>query len=855
MGKNSPLVSIVLLNWNGLEDTKECLRYIKKQTYNNCETIVVDNGSTDGSVGYLRTLKDIKLVISKTNEGFTGGHINGLKHASGEYILILNNDAVMKPNLIEQALVHFKDNSVAAVGGRAYFWNNDNPILNEDNDFYSYQFINPVSAEAIFYQKDYGLAEEVNNISGSCALIRKSVIDELGYLDNRFFAYYEEADFFARCKRDGYKVIYDPFVRIWHKIGASSQKKSSSFMYYMLFRNRFIFAVHNFEPRFVKQFLYSYTKFGIKSILKILLKRGDQDINKPFARAFLHNLFTFIPSFTKRHSLEKLLGKSRYNSQIIAEELTVSHILSVNTRQEAISAIKLSKKIHPSHELIIVASADYQDILASICPSNVRLVTDKQYFDTHTENIGAIVSRYDWIVLTNLEALASEDYTNYVDTSATCLYVSEKSCYINSSNFDSNNKLTSSLLLNSTLSLPVILERSVFLKSHGLSKEYSFDQSLSIIAAYCHNMGLTYVSKELRPVTTTSAYSALSDKDLEATLSLIDDMVRSRSKKSKPRFYDGLFGRFYRLQQLRFLISWLTSSSISLRLKLARIKNLLKWSFALKKSRLVQEMKHIRNESLLASGAILNLEHQKSLALKSFNKLSVHPENTTVFIICRDRLSPLLQLVEWLESAGLKKIVFIDNGSVYPELVSYFSKTNYQFLDMKRNIGHTVPWQQSIIPILVPEDYYIVTDPDVIPTSKDGLATIASMYKIHKRFPEYLKVGLGLKIDDLPNKYTLKNSVIEWESQFWKNQVANNVYDAGVDTTFALYKPFVYKYIIHPSLRLGEPLTARHLPWYTDSSKLTKEDIFYRLHANQEVNSWDADSLPERYKKELAKQQ
>ena len=79
------------------------------------------------------------------------------------------------------------------------------------------------------------------------------------------------------------------------------------------------------------------------------------------------------------------------------------------------------------------------------------------------------------------------------------------------------------------------------------------------------------------------------------------------------------------------------------------------------------------------------------------------------------------------------------------------------------------------------------------------------------------------------------------------------MYEAGVDTTFALYKPFTDYYMLHPSIRTGRPYTAKHLPWYIDSSKIDKEEAYYRMHASNDITSWNTDEILERYKKELEK--
>jgi hypothetical protein len=213
----------------------------------------------------------------------------------------------------------------------------------------------------------------------------------------------------------------------------------------------------------------------------------------------------------------------------------------------------------------------------------------------------------------------------------------------------------------------------------------------------------------------------------------------------------------------------------------------------------------------------------------------------------------LEKLLERIKPIGMKNIFIIDNDSIYPPLVKFLNdnKLRYQILPTGSNVGHTVPWDSSIIKTLVPKSFYIVTDPDVIPIKDCPETFIKDMLNIHGKYRYHQKVGLGLKIDDLPDHYELRDSVIEWESQFWKNSIEENLYEAGVDTTFALYKPFTYNYFINPSIRTGGLLMARHLPWYSDSRKTTPEDIFYKGRASSDITSWNLDDLPDRYKKEM----
>ena len=162
---SSPLVSVVILNWNKLDHTLTCLESVRKITYPKFEIIVVDNGSTDGSKQKLMQIDDIILVNNPKNRGFAGGHTDGFKYAKGKYIFILNNDAVVAPDCLSVGVSRMQqDESIAVVGGRAYHWDEKLPAWDHSNPFYAYANINPVTAEAIFPQNDNGKAQVVNSV-------------------------------------------------------------------------------------------------------------------------------------------------------------------------------------------------------------------------------------------------------------------------------------------------------------------------------------------------------------------------------------------------------------------------------------------------------------------------------------------------------------------------------------------------------------------------------------------------------------------------------------------------------------------------------------------------------------------
>lgn len=211
-------------------------------------------------------------------------------------------------------------------------------------------------------------------------------------------------------------------------------------------------------------------------------------------------------------------------------------------------------------------------------------------------------------------------------------------------------------------------------------------------------------------------------------------------------------------------------------------------------------------------------------------------ENIPVFINCRDRYEPLLSLISWLEKEGMKNIILVDNQSSYPPLLEFYKKTNYKVLRLGQNIGHRAPWDSGAINLYAKGKPYIVTDPDVIP-DKNSHGAIKYFVKILNKYKEYNKVGFGLRIDNIPDCYDLKENVVQWESKFWEDKVDHDLYDALLDTTFALYRPNT-PYTIEKALRTGGKYVAEHEPWYADSSNPSDEVRYYRTHANKDSGTW-----------------
>jgi hypothetical protein len=222
-------------------------------------------------------------------------------------------------------------------------------------------------------------------------------------------------------------------------------------------------------------------------------------------------------------------------------------------------------------------------------------------------------------------------------------------------------------------------------------------------------------------------------------------------------------------------------------------------------------------------------------------------EQTPIFIISRDRLEPLRALVGWLERAGHERIYIVDNASTFPALLEYLERTVHHLVQLDENFGHLAPWTAGVVAREAPDEWYVVTDPDVVPIEECPPDAVRHFRNALERYPDYVKAGFGLRIDDLPSHYRHAKVVGAWEEQFWRRRFGRNLYHAAIDTTFALYRPLEshFEFVGRPSIRTGYPYLARHLPWYADSANPTPEERYYMAHANREVTNWHGDEAPE----------
>lgn len=294
------LVYIVLLNYNSIKHTRECIESLLRLDYKNFQIIVVDNHSKDAIDDISNSYKNIVLIKNKANLGFAGGNNIGIKYAldhGADYIMLLNNDTVVEPEflsiMVDQALAghaavvcpkildYYERKKVMYAGG----------CISQLKGGVNIQGIGKNDNEKWNYNKVITFAH------GCCMLIDKFVFAQIGLLPEEFFLYYEDAAFSALLNNNRFKMIYVGKAVIYHKESRSVKKGSDDYQYYFV-RNRLLFA-----ERYIKKIYKPAAWFYVRAFICKGILTGNLKIE---------NCMQAIHDFRRHH-----FGKKAMNGNIL----------------------------------------------------------------------------------------------------------------------------------------------------------------------------------------------------------------------------------------------------------------------------------------------------------------------------------------------------------------------------------------------------------------------------------------------------------------------------------------------------------------------------------------------------------
>lgn len=277
---SNPKVSIIILNWKGLKDTIECLESIKKSDYPNYEIILVDNGSLNEETDIIRHKFPETLIIKNNdNLGFTGGNNIGTKRAlenGAQYVWLLNNDAVVEPNTLKELIrIGEEDFEIGLLSPVIHYYDSPDKIqscgsyLDDDN----------LRITLLKNPNDKKINSPSLVLWGTALLIKRQVIEKIGYLDEKLFAYYEDSDYSLRSLKNGFKNKVVVTSKIFHKTDVDPQNKKPAYYYFYMVRNEYFFWKENRAYSSYFSFLRKYIAKNLRRIGSLKEESRYENIN------------------------------------------------------------------------------------------------------------------------------------------------------------------------------------------------------------------------------------------------------------------------------------------------------------------------------------------------------------------------------------------------------------------------------------------------------------------------------------------------------------------------------------------------------------------------------------------------
>ena len=245
---------ILILNWNGKKDTLECLASLAVAKKSPAfSTVVIDNGSTDDSVSVIRAaFPDIPILETGKNLGYAGGNNVGIRWAlekSFEWILLLNNDTVISPDIVEKFSLAAKSKPEGKIFGAKIYRADKPDTFDHFGGFWDpkmAEFVSPASKRV-----DDGSFEEmqrVDYVCGCALFMHRSVPETIGLMEESFFLLWEETDFCAQARRANFEIWTAPKAKLWHKVSASFTG-GKPHTHYFWWRNRLLWIERNCQKK------------------------------------------------------------------------------------------------------------------------------------------------------------------------------------------------------------------------------------------------------------------------------------------------------------------------------------------------------------------------------------------------------------------------------------------------------------------------------------------------------------------------------------------------------------------------------------------------------------------------------
>jgi hypothetical protein len=246
-----PLVISIILNTNRKDDTLECLRSLRAQTYANQRALVLDNHSTDGSVAAIRAeFPDVEIIAIGENLGYAGNNNVGIEAAmqqGADWLFVLNEDTVLDPDCLSRLVAIGESEATIGIVGPMVYHHDEPEVIQSAGGLLTRQWAGVHLAQNEPDRGQYPAPHAVDWVSGCAILLRRAVIEQVGMLDPRFFYYWEETEWCVRTGKAGWKLMHVPQAKLWHK-GVQRNYQPKPSLYYYDARNHLLLLYKHQAP-------------------------------------------------------------------------------------------------------------------------------------------------------------------------------------------------------------------------------------------------------------------------------------------------------------------------------------------------------------------------------------------------------------------------------------------------------------------------------------------------------------------------------------------------------------------------------------------------------------------------------